>query len=179
MAALARNGAFARAQGDERLNRFLGHQQADAAEHQDVEDADDGIDLPQSLKQAEDEDAQPGAHHAARDQHAAHAEIDRAARHMGDDARHRSARHLRRGGGGGDGGRDAVEDEERGGEETAAHAEHARQQAYDAAQGDDDQRVHRQIGDGQIEIHGFRGVMPKRGDIKASRARAIKNPTRG
>src|SRR3546814_1838624 len=72
------------------------------------------------LQHAEDQHAQARAHHAAGDQHAAHAEVDRAARHMGEDAGHAGARHLAGRRSRRDGRRDAVEDQQRRRQKSAA-----------------------------------------------------------
>ena len=131
----------------------LRHQHADAAQHEHVEDRDDGIDLARSLEQAEQEAAEDRADHAAGDDHRAHLHVDAAAAAMGEHARDRRAGDLGGRRGDRDRRRDAVEDQDRRGEEAAADADHAGQQADQPAEADDHQSVHRQARDRQIDVH--------------------------
>ena len=94
------------------------------------------------------------AEDAAADHHQPHLHVDPAAPEMRDDARHAGAGHLAGGRRGGDGRRDAIDDQQRRRQEPAADAEHARQQADAAAEQHDHQRVDRQIGDGEVQVHG-------------------------
>ena len=72
---------------------------------------------------------------------------------MREHARDAGAGDLRRGGCHGHARRDAVEDEDRCREKAATDTDHAGQQADEAAQADDHQRVDGQAGDGKVDIH--------------------------
>ena len=108
---------------------------------------------PDDLQQPEQPGAGQAADRAAGDHHQAHLEVDPAAPHMGIDAGHAGAGDLGGGGGHRDGRRDAVEDQQRRGEEAAADPEHAGQQADQPAQRDDQQRIDRHAGDGEVDVH--------------------------
>ena len=79
--------------------------------------------------------------------------VDPAAPQVREHARDARAGHLAGRRGRGDGRRDAVDDQQRRGQEAAADPEHARQQPDAAAQQHDHQRVDRQIGDGEVDVH--------------------------
>ena len=82
MARLARGG-FGRGDPAQRDQRVLEHQRADRAEQQDVEQADDEVDLARCLEQAEQAGAGQAADRAAGDHHPAHLEVDPAAARNG------------------------------------------------------------------------------------------------
>ena len=132
---------------------FFRHHPADAAQHDDVQDVDDGIDLAKRFQYFKDRSARSCAENAAENQNGAHLEIDAAAFHMCKNARHACARYLRGCRRCGNGWRDAVENKQWRGQEPAAHAKHSRQHTNAATQQDDDQRIDRQIGYRKIDIH--------------------------
>jgi hypothetical protein len=72
---------------------------------------------------------------------------------MGEARPKRWLRDLAGGGGGSNGRRDAVEDQQRRGQETAADAEHARKDAGQRAQRDDDEAIDRKVGDREVDVH--------------------------
>jgi predicted secreted Zn-dependent protease len=72
---------------------------------------------------------------------------------MGDGARDRRGDHLVGAGGDGNDRRNVVEDQQRRDQEAAADAEHAGQEADGRAHAEDDENVHRQFCDGQIDCH--------------------------
>jgi hypothetical protein len=131
-----------------RARAFVQHQQADGRQHDDVGDGDDEVDLADALQVGEQPDAAARADHAAQQQDQAHADIDVAAPELdlqrGDGVRH----HLVGLAGHGDGGRNADKDQQGRGEEAAADAEHAGQQSGHAAQPQQEEDVHRLLGDG-------------------------------
>jgi hypothetical protein len=131
----------------------LGHHDADAAEQDDVQDRDDGIDLTRILEQPEDEAAGDRAGDTAGDDHGAHLDVDAAAAAVGEHAGNAGAGDLSDGGGDRDRGRNAVEDQDRGGQEAAADPDHAGQQADQAAEADDHQRVYGNARDRQVDVH--------------------------
>ncbi len=150
---LRRRGIAASQRGQAR-HRLMRHHHADAAEQEDVEQRDDGIDLPALLQRAKRDAAHQRPDRPARDQHHPHLEIDAAALAVREHARHARPGDLRRGRGDGDRRRDAVEDKQRRRQETAAHAEHARKDADQRPQPHDHEDVHRKAGDRQIQVHG-------------------------
>ena len=83
-------------------------------------------------------------------------------------ARHRRRHDLRRLRGDGDRRWNAPEHEKRRQDEPAAHAEHARQEPHGRPEADDEEYVHRHLGDGQINLHGTTAVRvdrDARGDV--------------
>jgi len=109
--------------------------------------------LPPRLQQPEQPRAEQRADDPAGDQHAAHLHVHPVAAEIGEHAGNARPRHRARGAGGGDGGRDAIDDQQRRGEEPAADPEHAGEQPHPRAERDDDERVHRQVGDRQVKVH--------------------------
>ena len=99
------------------------------------------------------------------EQDTTHLEIDVALAPMREHAGHGRRDDLRRLRGHGDGRRNAPEHQERRQDEAAAHAEHARKKAHRGAEPDDEEDIHRHLGDGQIDLHGCRAGRT-RGDTR-------------
>ena len=121
----------------DRLDRFARHQHADGTEQDDVERADDHVDLADCPEEPEQERAEARTDHAARHHYRTHAIIDPAAPAMRQHAGHAGTGDLGRGRSRGHGRRDAVEDQQRRGQETATHAEQARKDPRQPPQRDD------------------------------------------
>ena len=136
------------------LDRFARHQHADRAKQDDVERADDDVDLADRAEETEQECAEPRADHATRHHHRAHAVIDPAAPAVREHAGHAGPGHLRRGRRRSDRGRNAVEDQQRRGEKAAAHAEQARKDARQPPERDNPQSIDGQVRDGEVDVHG-------------------------
>ena len=153
MPSLCRDDRLTRPGGTHARQAFFGHHATDAAQHEDVQNVDDGINLANGFQYFKNCSARAGAKYAAYHEHTAHLEINTAALHMCKYARYACAGYLRGCGCSCNGGRDAIENQQRCRKEPAADAEHARKHANAATQQDDDQRIHRQIGYGKIYIH--------------------------
>ncbi len=150
LAALRRAGALAAAQGP---RRFGQHQPADTTKDQHIGQGNDKIDLAYLAQEAEHLHARGRTDEAAEQQHEPHAEIDIAAAHVRQHAGHRRGDDLGRLRADGDGRRHADEDEERRHQEAAADSEQAGEQAYAAAERQDDEHIHGDFGDRQVDQH--------------------------
>jgi len=132
------------------------HQRADGAEQRHVGERDDEACLSRLAQHFEEQHADKGSRHAARDQHRAHAEIDIVAAPLGERARDRGGDDLVGACRYRDGGGNAREDQERSEQEAAADPEHAREKADRRAKPQHHQEVHRHLGNGQIDLeHGY------------------------
>jgi hypothetical protein len=129
------------------------HQAADDTEQQHVGEADRDIELAERAQHREQPHARGGAGDAASEQQAGERHVDRApppvahrarARGCRDVAGDRRHRHRRR---------DAEEDQQRRHQESAADAEHAGDEADRESHPQDEENVHRQFGDGKIDLH--------------------------
>ena len=153
MPSLCRDDRLTRSGGTHARQAFFGHHATDAAQHEDVQNVDDGINLANGFQNFKNCSARAGTEYTAYDEHTAHLEINTAPLHMCKHARHACTGYLR-----GCGRRrncrgDAIENQQGCCQEPAAYAEHTREHAHAATQQDDDQRIHRQIGYGKIYIH--------------------------
>ncbi len=151
--AAARRGRLVVLPPAQRHHRVAKHQEADTSEQGDVKEADDGIDLTARLRQAEQKGADQAADQAAGDHHQPHPEVDAAALHVGEHARHAGACDLGSGGGDGDAWRNAVEDQQGRGEKAAADPEQAGQDADQPAQRHDEQCIDAHVRDGKVDVH--------------------------
>ena len=142
---------------------FLQHHRADEAEEEYVGKLDEQVDLAERGHLAEDPDARAGTEEAAHRQHRAHRHVDRLALQLREHARNRGGHHLIGPRGHRHGRGDADEEEERCDQEAAAHAEHARQEAHDPAQPQNEEGVDRNLGDGKVKLHGW--PLRKGGDL--------------
>ncbi|MCY1500861.1 hypothetical protein D9M68_349150 [compost metagenome] len=132
---------------------FPKHQTADSAEQHDVEQRDHQIELAEAAQQRKQPDADRRAHEATAEQHRAELDIDGAAPKMRDRAGYRRGNHLVGAGRHRHDRRNIVEDQERRDQETTANAEHAGKKADGRAHTENDEYVHRQLCDGQIDRH--------------------------
>ncbi len=161
----------------ERDQRILEHQAADPREDDDVEEADDHIDLAARLEQPEQGRADDRAEQPAEDHHPAHLQVDSAAAHVDHGSGDAGAGDLGRRRGHRDRRRDSVEDQQGRGEKAAADTEHARQDADREAQQDDEQRVDRLSGDREVDVHASAaGLAANR---VAGQGRGARNPRPG
>ena len=132
------------------------HQGADDAEKEDVGQADYQVDLADGAQPGEQLDAEIGAEETAREQDAAHLEIDVAAPPVRDHARHRRRNDLVGFGRHRDRRRDADEDQQRRHQEAAADAEQAGKKTDSAAQPHQQEHVDGDLGDRKIDLHNVR-----------------------
>ncbi len=177
-AAAARGRPLARRAQHHGVDRLLGHQRADRAEQDHVENADGGIHLADAFKQAEDHCADARADDAADDHHAAHADVDGLAGKMRDHAGDAGAGHLR-----------SPPTPPRPWAECRRRSAAASsgkppptpnmpdKSPTSSPQPDDDERVHREIGDGQVNIHEDGVVAKTWGRKRAGRPCAQKSAT--
>ncbi len=127
---------------------------------------------PIRLQQREYPDTDRRARKTADKQHAPELHVQRSAPEMGDRAGDRGGDHLVRPGRNGDDGRNVVEDEKRRDQKAAADTEHAGQEADGRTHAQDDENVHRQFCDGQIDCHSRPRIMncPRRAGLLTSRS---------
>ena len=93
------------------------------------------------------------ADEAAHDHDAGHLQVRAPAPQMAHDAADAGAGDLRGRRRDRDGRRDSVEHQQRRGEESTAYPEHARENADEAAERDDQQRIDRLAGDREVDVH--------------------------
>src|SRR3546814_1355115 len=84
---LARSERHAGTLRADRLDALLRHQSADGAQQQDIENVDDGIDLPQLLEQVEQDSADACTENASGHHYRPHLVVDTAAPGMREHAR--------------------------------------------------------------------------------------------
>jgi hypothetical protein len=96
----------------------------------------------------------------------AHAEVDIAAAPLHQSPRHRGGDDLICAGRHGDGRWDAREHQKRGEQEASAYAEHAGEKADGRTKAHHDQEIHRDLGDGQIDLEHWAGSVDFRAICK-------------
>ena len=129
------------------------HQPTDPAEEDDVQEADDEVDLPGRLEHPEQERAERRPEEPSYGHHCRHSKVGSAAPEVDRNSGHARPGDLGRGGGDGDRRGDSVENQEWRRQEPAADAEHARQDADQRAKRDDQERVDRLARDGEVDVH--------------------------
>ena len=115
------------------------HQRADHAEERHVAGGNEEIEQAEPAQAADQLHAEDRADDAAGQQHRAHREVDVAAPPLGERARNRGGRDLRRLGADRHRRRNAGEDQQRRHQEAAADAEQAREKADRAAHGEENE----------------------------------------
>ena len=108
---------------------------------------------PWRLQPAEQQHAQAGADHPTGDEHGTHLEVDALAPQVAQHAGDRGGEDLRRPGADGDRRRHAEKDQQRRQQEAATDAEQPRQEPDRTAQGEQCEQVHRDFGNGEVDIH--------------------------
>ena len=138
----------------ERAHALDQHQAADGAEHDDVEQADDELELallragPRRSATPSDEPRTPPTSSTAPMRKSTVLPLP-----VGEEGREGGARDLVRGRGDGDRGRDADEEEERRQDEAAADPEHAGEQPDHRADDEQAEAVDGDLGDGEVDLH--------------------------
>ncbi len=118
--------------------------------------------LADAPQPGEDPDARGRPRQTAHKQDRAEFHVERAAPEMGDGARDRRGDDLVGAGGDRHDGRNVVEDQQRRDQEAAAHPEHAGEEAHGRAHAQNDEDVHRQLCDRQVDSHGRTSTWQKR-----------------
>ncbi len=135
------------------IDAFEQHQPTDGPQEDDVHQRDYEIELAHAAQKRKDPDTDRGACKTADQKHSAEFHIERAAPEMGDRPRNRRRYNLVRAGGDGDDRRDIVKDQQWGDEKAATNAEHSGKEPDGRPHAENDEDVHRQFCDGQIDCH--------------------------